>query len=239
MSWLVHLFRPQADLPPPIAQCVEAWRALPTVAEDTLLEQTRFVVVDVETSGLDPRRDRLLSIGAVVVEGMRLAPRHTFSTILRNEKPSTRENILLHGLTPSVQAAGEAPEQALSEFLTFVGNAPCVAFHADFDRTVLERALRTALGVRLSNPWLDLARLAPVLVPEARLAQAALDDWLAYFRLRAHVRHNAVHDAQVAAQLFLILLQRATARGIATLAALRATAEAYKRFNTRGGISGV
>lgn len=239
MSWLVQLFRPQSDLPPPIAQRVDAWRALPAVTEDTPLQKMRFVVVDVETSGLDPRRDRLLSIGAVVIAGMRLAPRYTFSAVLRNERPSTRDNILVHGLTPSIQAAGEAPEQALSEFLAFVGNAPCVAFHADFDRTVFERALRTALGARLPNPWIDLARLAPVLAPEARLRDAALDDWLAYFRLRAHVRHDAVHDAHAAAEFFLILLQRAAARGFVTLARLRAAAEAHERFSTRGGISGV
>lgn len=239
MSWLVQLFRSPDDLPPPIAQSLDAWRALPAVAEDAPLEQTRFVVVDVETSGLNPYRDHLLSIGAVVVEGARLAPRHSFSAVLRHETPSARDNVLVHGLTPSIQAAGEAPERALSEFLTFLGNAPCVAYHAEFDRTILGRALRTALGVQLSNPWLDLARLAPVLVPEARLRSSALDDWLAYFRLRAHVRHNALHDAQVAAQLFLILLKRAAARGITALARLRAAAETQKQFFTRGGITGV
>lgn len=239
MSWLVHLFRQKTDLAAPVAERVEAWRALPAETQDTPLENMRLVVVDVETSGLDPRRDRLLSIGAVVVENMRLAPQYTFSAVLRNEMPSPRENILVHGLTPSAQAAGESYDYALSEFLSFVGKSPCAAFHAGFDRAVLERALRTELGVQPENAWLDLAPLARTLVPEAKLPRGTLDGWLAHFRLRAHVRHNAVHDAQVAAELLLILLQRAQARGIATLAELFAAADMDKEFPTGGGITGV
>lgn len=238
MSWLVQLLRPKVDLPPAAARALEEWRALPAVSEETPLARTRFIVMDIETSGLNPRRDALLSIGAVVVEGMRLAPRYTFSAVLRNEVPSSRDNVLIHGLTPSMQIEGEPREQALSEFLTFAGKSPCVAYHAGFDRVALDRALRRALGARIDNPWIDLARLAPALVPQAHLRNAALDDWLAHFRLRAHVRHNAVHDAQVAAELFLILLARAVSRGVATLGELRALAEAHARFTTRGDITG-
>lgn len=224
MSWLTQLFRARSDLPEPIAASLKAWQVLEPVSDASALAQTRFVVADVETSGLNPRRDRLLSIGAVAVERMRIVPREAFDAVLRNEIPSTRANVLVHGLTPTRQAAGQRPEQVLSDFLDFVRNAPCVAFHAEFDRIVLNRALRRELGARLSNPWLDLAELAPALVPEARLVHAALDDWLAYFRIGVHTRHDAMHDAHAAAELLLILLARAEARGISTLAQLRAAA---------------
>ena len=231
MTWLTQLFRPRNDLPRPIAASLQAWRAREPVADSSRLDQTRFVVVDVETSGLNPRRDRLLSIGAVTVEHMHVVPRAAFAAVLRNEAPSSRENVLVHGLTPTRQAAGETPEQALGEFLDFVGKAPCVAFHAEFDRTVLGRALRKQLGVRLSNPWLDLADLAPALFPEARSVRATLDDWLAYFDLRVHARHDAIHDAHAAAELLLILLARARARGIGTLAQLRAAADRHMNYH--------
>lgn len=227
MSYLTQLFRAKRDLPQPVAASLHAWHTLAPVADGAALVDTRFVVVDVETSGLNPRRDRLLSIGAVVVERQRLAPQHTFSAVLRNQAPTQRENVAVHGLTPTVQAAGEPPERVLSEFLTFVGKSPCVAFHADFDRVALNRALRAELGVRLANPWIDMAQLAPALFPEARLVHGALDDWLAYFRIRVHARHDAVHDANAAAELLLILLARSSARGIFTLAQLRAAAHVH------------
>lgn len=231
MSWLHRLFRPPLELDPEIAERVRAWYALAPADDRQPLDEVRLVVVDVETTGLDARRDRLLSIGAVVIKKERLAPQHTFSAVLCNRLPTRRENVVVHGLTPTVQAAGEPRERVLSEFLTFIGKSPCVAFHAEFDRIVLDRALRAELGVRLTNPWIDLAQLAPALYPEARLVHGALDDWLAYFRLRVHARHDAVHDAHVAAELLLILLARAKARGISTLAQLRAAAHVHMSYH--------
>lgn len=231
MNCLMQLFRAKNDLPAPIAASLEAWRRQEPVAEATALTELRFVAVDVETSGLNARRDRLLSIGAVTVESMRIVPGKAFDAVLRNETPSTRENVLVHGLTPRRQAAGEAPKQALSEFLDFVGKAPCVAFHAGFDRLVLDRALSAELGVRLSNPWLDLAELAPALFPHARLVNGTLDDWLAHFHIGVQQRHDAIHDAHAAAELLLIVLARARASGIATLAQLRAAGYAHANYH--------
>jgi DNA polymerase-3 subunit epsilon len=239
MSWITQLFRPQIELAPSLAQAVTAWRALPSSDERRPLLQTGFRVVDVETSGLDARRDRLLAIGAVSVENFRLNPAANFSVVLHSETVNSRENILIHGIGPQQQATGEEPEQALLAFLGYAGKHPLVAFHAPFDQTVLDRALRQTLGVRLVNPWLDLARLGPALYPEARLAQASLDDWLQYFELHAHTRHRAVFDAFASAELLLIFLKRALTHGITTLSALRALCEQQTGSFRAGGVGGV
>jgi DNA polymerase III subunit epsilon len=231
MTWLAPLFRSKTVLSPATVRVVEAWRTLPAPSDHESIGAARFVVVDVETSGLNPRRDRLLSIGAVSVEHMRAAPRAAFHAVVRNETPTTRENVAVHGLTPARQAAGVMPARALSEFLGFIRKAPCVAFHAGFDRAVLDRALRAELGVRLSNPWVDLAELLPALFPEARLIHGVLDKWLGYFRLHVHARHDAVHDAAATAELLLIALARAGRRGISTLAQLRAAAHAHRNYH--------
>lgn len=238
MSWLARLFRPHVELPPGYAERMNAWRELPAVSEKETLTQTRFIVVDVETSGLDARKDRLLSIGACAVEAARLRAGENYEIVLRRSEASEHENILIHGIGPQAQAAGESPEAALMGFLEFIGKYPLVAFHAGFDQTVLDRDLRETLGVRLLNPWLDLALLAPALVPEARLTRAGLDDWLGYFGLRAHARHRAVDDAFVTAELFLVLLARARARGFSTVNRLYAVCEQQARLMPGGGAGG-
>jgi DNA polymerase-3 subunit epsilon len=238
MSWLARLFRPQIELPVLLAERVAVWRGLPAAAENTPLAQARFVVVDVETSGLDARRDELLAIGACAVQELRVRPGESYATILRRDQAGERENILIHGIGPQAQSSGVAPEEALMGFLELAGKVPLVAFHAPFDRTVLDRALRETLGVRLLNPFIDLALLAPALVPEARLAHAGLDDWLAYFGLRALARHRAADDAFASAELFLILLARAHGRGLTTVGALYATCEAQARLVSGGGAGG-
>jgi len=238
MSFLARLFRPHVELSAGLAERLRAWQALPAPNERNALAVARFVVVDVETSGLDARRDRLLAIGAVLVEARRLRPGHGYAAFLRATTPSSRENILVHGITPHVQQGGDVPEAALMGFLEFARRDVLVAFHANFDQTVLDRAVRTQLGVRLPNPWIDVAQLAPALVPEARLVNRPLDDWFGYFHLRAHVRHSAASDAFATAELFLILLARAARQGLTSVSQLRAVCERQQRLRPGGGAGG-
>ena len=239
MSWLTRLFRPQIELPQGYPERIEAWRRLPAVSEKEALNEARFIVVDVETSGLDTRKDRLLSIGACAVEALRVRAGENYETILRREQASRHDNILIHGIGPQAQAGGTPPEESLMGFLEFAGKHPLVAFHAGFDQTMLDRDLRRMLGVRLPNRWLDLAQLAPALVPEARLPHAGLDEWLGYFRLRAHARHRAGDDAFATAELFLVLLARARARGLTTVNMLHAVCEQQARLVPGGGAGGM
>jgi len=230
MSFLTRLFRPHVELPSGLAARLEAWRAQPGLNERVPLNAARFVVVDVETSGLDSRRDRLLAIGAVVVEAGRLRPGEGYDVTVHNPVPSDRDNILVHGITPDAQTGGLAPDAALMGFLELARHDVLVAFHAGFDRAVLERALREQLGVRLPNLWLDVAVLAPVLAPEARLANGNLDEWLGYFGLRAHTRHSAAYDAYVTAELLLILLAGAVRAGLTSVGQVLAAGERRERL---------
>lgn len=169
----------------------------------------RWVVVDVETAGLDPARDALLAIGAVAVRDGRIDVDDSFESVVRPEAASARENILVHGIGEGAQRGGDAPAEACRAFLDWAADAPRVAFHAAFDRTVLDRAARTHLGARPKAAWLDLAGLAPVLNPDVRAT--ALDDWLAHFGVPLERRHHAGADAFATAMLFLRLLAQVPA----------------------------
>ena len=74
---------------------------------------------------------------------------------------------------------------------------------------MLARALKQSLGYRLQQHFLDVAELAPMLNPDTVLREAGLDDWVARFDLHIEERHHASADAQVTAELALILLSQA------------------------------
>jgi len=186
----------------------------------TPLDAVRWVVVDCESSGLDPARDRLLAIGAVAVRGARIELAESFAALLRQERPSEPGNILVHGIGGEAQLAGRPPAEALGAFRAFVGEGVPAAFHAAFDAELLRRALGPAAPRR----WLDLAALAPALYPERAAACRALDDWLAAFGIAQQARHDALGDALAAAQLLLVLLAAARRQRILTLEALEAAA---------------
>ncbi len=195
-------------------------------------EPARWLVLDVESSGLDPARDRLLAIAAVAVrrEGPRLLVDldDSFEIVLRQaETAPDKANILIHGIGVATQRAGVPPAQALAAFATFAGAAPLIGFHSAFDRVLIDRATRAVLGQRLRNAWLDLADLAPVLCPGARAR--ALDDWLAAFSITCLARHHAAADALATAELLQRLWTLAVAQGAgASFAALARLAAARR-----------
>lgn len=229
MSLLARLLGRRPRLGREVAGLLEAWRGLSGEGERAPLETARLVVVDVETTGLDPRRDRLLAIGAVALCGLRLQVGRGFEVVLQESGAEADAAVLVHGIAPAERERGARPDQALVAFLHYVGKSPLVAFHAPFDRAVLERAVRRVLGARLRNPWIDLAWLAPALYPSLGLERSGLDPWLEHFGLAPHARHRALGDALVTGELTLVLLSRAIASGVRDPAGLRRLARVQER----------
>ncbi|MEW6413834.1 MAG: 3'-5' exonuclease [Pseudomonadota bacterium] len=183
---------------------------------DRPLAELRWCVVDVETGGLDPAHDPLLAIGAVHIEAQRIVLEPSFETALAQATATAADNILIHGISGSVQRAGAAPHAALLDWLEFAGNAPRVAFHAGFDQAVLARAERAQLGLRLAAPWFDAAIVAALLYPDLARQCRQLDEWLAHFDIAVYARHGALADAYATAELWLVLLKTLRAEGLAT-----------------------
>lgn len=181
------------------------------------LAEARWLVIDCETSGLDPARDRLLSVGAVRVSGERLQLAECFSSHVRPSLPSAASNILVHGIGADAQLAAPQVAEVLPQLARFIEGHVPVAFHAWFDRQVLEHA-----GLRVARRWLDLEPLARELMPHKTCR--TLDDWLAACHIGSAGRHDALYDALAAAELLLVLLARARSKGMRTVEELLSAA---------------
>jgi DNA polymerase-3 subunit epsilon len=219
---------PRIALPQAEASRLAALKALPKTSSRTLLNELRWVVVDVETGGLNPHTDALLSIGAVEIRNGQINLGAGFEARLQQEAASSHANILVHGLTHSQQLSGMAARDALLDFSGFADSAPLVAFHAAFDRTVLQVAMQKELGWDFPGRWLDAAVIAPLLFPHLAKGCRQLDDWLTALSIQNFARHSAVADAAATAQLWLILLQAAGRQRIHTLKDLENLAHARK-----------
>jgi DNA polymerase-3 subunit epsilon len=193
------------------------------------LRQQRWVVIDLETSGLNMNRDQVLSIGAIVIEDGAIDFGQQFERTLLRPDHKLSPAVLLHGLGPSAIAAGSEPVEALLDLMAFVGDSPLIAFHASFDQHMLSRALKDSLGYRLQHSFFDIAEMAPMLCPNAGIRQAGLDDWTAFFGLQAGERHNASADALVTAELALILFSYARRQQIDSPARLDQCLSQWRR----------
>ncbi len=216
MRWLKTLFGGAANrvsLAPAEQEMIENWRRLPAADLSVMHEEQRYVVVDVETSGLNMKKDRLISIGAVALVAGRLDFNDAFQVVLRQEQVSTHANILIHGISGSAQSAGVNPVEGLLAFLQYVGKSPLVAYHAFFDQSMIGKATREYLGMELAQPWIDLAWVLPDFFSFRGDANVALDDWLHHFGIESILRHNAVSDAYATAKLLQVAIAGGQQKG--------------------------
>lgn len=221
IKWLTRLFGADVQLLPAQRQRLVDWKELPAPVLAAPVTESRYVVVDVETTGLNLVHDRLISIGAVAVVDGKIALGDSFYVVLQQQAASDKGNILLHGIGTAAQLEGERPAEALLAFLEYLGKSPLVAFHVTFDETMIRRALRDILGLNFKHPWLDLAYVMPALHPPLARKLRALDDWIGQFHIRIDARHNALADALATAQLLQVAHAHAAGKNINSYAELQ------------------
>lgn len=205
-------------------------------------EPLRWVVADVETSGLDPKRDRLLAVAGMAVQfdavrrQPRLVPGDSFEARLRQPASSTavpdRANILLHGIGVAAQRDGADPATALAAWHDWVGDAPLVGYHSAFDDTALRVAARQAGVAPATGAWLDLEPLCAVLHQQPR--RQPLDHWLSHHGIDCLARHDAAADVLATAQLLAALWPRVRQRCDGQAAAVRDLADGARFLAGRG-----
>lgn len=229
MDWLTRLLGRNRTGDTDLQQAFAELPSCPPPAQLALAD-ARFVVMDTESTGLDVQKDKLLSIGAVAIEGGRLRVGDQFDAVLAHANADTRATVLLHGIGADAVRGGQAPAEALLAFYRWSGPCVFIAFHAGFDRALTERSLRDAGGNAPPRQWLDLAVALPALYPERRERRRSLDDWTTEFGLHNPGRHQAAADAFVTAELALAMLAAARRNGLHSVADLQRVMHDYQRL---------
>jgi len=211
----------------------------PQSIDSTSLKSTRFIVLDLETTGLNIHKDQVIAIGAVAIENNEIQLSQSFECTLLRPLKKLDDTVLIHGISPEEVALGEAPEQALFDFMHYAGESVFLAYHAPFDQAMLSRALKQDLSIPLKHSFFDIADIAPALFPICELSRskkhAGLDDWVNYFGLNVSNRHNASADALATAEIMLILLREAENQEINTLKELAEKIKSYKNLQRMRG----
>lgn len=167
----------------------------------------RFVVFDCETTGLHPRKDVVLSIGAVVVEDNAILVQNSFEVFVAqtfyDEKSTPIHGILKDGSTEKV-----TEKEALIQFLGLIENHTLVGHHVRFDIKMINNMLdRHDLG-KLKNESMDTDAMYQKLNNWQEDQHSSLDELCQKFKIKMHDRHTALGDAYLTALLFLKLKDR-------------------------------
>ncbi len=162
-------------------------------------KKTGYVVVDIETTGLDCEKDEILELGAARVVDHQIT--ETFSALLLLQRTLPAEIIALTGITPEMTAeTGMLPTQALEQFWTFVGQSPMVGHNIRFDCAFLKKASADADIPVPSVSLVDTLALARDEVED--VANYRLETLAAYFGIEAADRHRALADCITTFQLY-------------------------------------
>jgi DNA polymerase-3 subunit epsilon len=205
---------------PPLITRYRAWFDA-TWAEHTPIEHVRFVVLDSETTGLNPRVDRLITIGAVAVQNSEIVIEDSFDALIRIDRNT--EAVTVHGVTRDQSLRGVDEQVAIERFLDYLKDGVIVGHHIGHDISTIDAALERHWGITLANRSLDTMDLTLHLERDGAFAgrppirQFTLDGLCAMFGVIPHDRHTASGDAFITAQVFLRLERLAMRFGRGTL----------------------
>jgi DNA polymerase-3 subunit epsilon len=191
-------------------------------ADDAPVDQVRFVVLDSETTGLNPRVDRIITIGAVAVRTGEILIEDSFAAMLRVDKNT--EAVTVHGVTRDESRSGIEEPEALERFLDYVRDGVIVGHHIGHDVAAFAAAYERHWGAGFLNRSLDTMDLTLHLEQDGAFAgkppirHFTLDALCEMFGVIPHDRHTASGDAFMTAQVFLRLLKLAARHDRTTLA---------------------
>ncbi len=227
LETIVRSFRGLTGAPPPSPLLTEYEGMFTSFDQKRPLADYEFVVLDTELTGLSPRSDEVVSIGAVKIRNFQITA-DSFYSLVAPKGEISEVSTLIHRITPEQVKDSPRLRQVLPRFLKFCGKSLFVGHNVGLDMSFLNRAARDILGGKLQTPCLDTMRLSMVYEAELWEHQAEygkydtsvsyqLGDLTEKYGLPSFNQHNALYDAMQTAYLFLYLVKKLHSGGIETL----------------------
>lgn len=184
------------------------------------IDAVRFVVLDTETTGFDYATDRILCIGAIVLQNNTIPINGSFEVYIQQEHYN-QATAKIHGILKEFVIDRPTELEALQQFLDFLGDSIIIAHHTIFDITMINKALERNGLPELKNKTLDTAVLYKKTLLVSNLLERkenySLDELADKFDISKKDRHTAMGDAYITAIAFLKILNKLRERKEITL----------------------
>ncbi|MBF4463819.1 PolC-type DNA polymerase III [Flavobacterium sp. LC2016-12] len=179
--------------------------------ENISIEETRFVVLDTETTGFDYENDRILCIGALVLQNGVISIQNSLEVYIEQDHYD-KSTAQIHGILKAFIIKRPSELEALEQFLAFLGDSIIIAHHTIFDLTMINKALERNGLPQIENHTLDTAFLYKKTLIKSHLFERkdhyTLDDLADKFDISKKDRHTALGDAYITAIAFLKIIKK-------------------------------
>ena len=167
-----------------------------------------IIVYDTETTGLNPKNDEILSIGAVKIKGNKILTSQKFEIFVKPVKEISQESIKIHYIRNIDLQNGDNPQQAIENFLYFIGNRTLVGYYLEFDVNMINKYLKPYLGIKLPNRKIEVSQIyykkKRRSIPDGRI-DLRFDSIMNDLNLPIFGKHDALSDAIMTAMMYIKL----------------------------------
>ena len=168
-----------------------------------------YVCLDCETSGLNSKKDEILSIGAVHIKDNKILMRKTFNIFLKPSKNINVESIKIHHIRPVDLKNGIDAQEAIYQLLDFIGSRPIVGYYIKFDVAIISRYTKEFIGIKLPNKTIEVSSMYYKTIrkrSDYQFVDLRFDTILKKLDIPILGKHDALNDALMTAMIFLKLV---------------------------------
>ena len=176
---------------------------------NTCKELDEYVVFDTETTGLNPKKDEILSIGAVKIKGNKILTDNMLSLYLKPSKEVNIQSIKIHQIRNIDLENALEPHDGIEQFLDFIGPLPLVGYYLGFDVAMINRYIKPWLGIKLPNKQIEVSNIyhdKKIKAIPGEVIDLRFDTIMKELNLPVFGKHDAINDALMTAMIFVKLL---------------------------------
>ncbi len=174
---------------------------------DEMLEE-EFVSFDCETTGLNVKKDEILSIGAVKIVNDKIELSESFERFLQPEHHIGEESIKIHHIRPCDITDSIEAKIAIEEFLHFIGNRTLIGYYIKFDIAMINRYAKKIIGTTIPNKSIELSNMYYKRYQKKsshEFVDLKFDTIMKNLDLPELGQHDALNDAVMSSMMYLKL----------------------------------
>lgn len=173
-------------------------------------EGDEYICFDCETTGLNPKIDDIISIGAVKIKGNTILSSQKFERFIKPKTKLEGNSIKIHQIRECDLVDAKDIDEVIYEFLDFIGNRPLVGYYLEFDVAMINKYTKSKIGIKLPNKQIEVSALYfdKVIgkIPQGNI-DLRFNTIMKKLELPMMGKHDAINDAIMTSMIFLKLIK--------------------------------
>lgn len=174
-------------------------------------EDQDVVCFDCETTGLDTKKDKIISLSAIKIRRNQILSSQSLNLKFKQQHNINPESIVIHRLRNVDVVVGLDEIEAIKQFIEFIGSRPLVGYYLEFDMAMVNAVIKPWLGIKLPNQQIEVSELyhkqfyQDWLQPEHEVFDLSFNSILDKLELPKMGQHDAFNDALMTAMIYVKL----------------------------------